>query len=109
MSLKDAHVMRVDSMQFLVSLDKNKNERLEISYFDHDANVLKEYFYINTKESQKAFYYNFMRMHLRLPEVKLNIANCNAVIENKLKFRQPTFVIARKEKYFWSIREKIFY
>ena len=109
MALKDAHVMRVDSMQFVISLDKNKNERLEIQYCDHDANILKEYFYLNSKESQKAFYYNFMRMHLRVPEQKIVITDCTAALQNKFKFRQPTYVIARKEKYFWSIREKIFY
>ncbi len=108
MSLKDAHVMRVDSMNFLVSHDKNSSERLEVQYYDADANVLKEYFYLNSNESRRAFYFNFIRMHNRLPETKIEIHKPADVLQIQTKFRPPMFVIARKQKYFWSIREKIF-
>jgi len=109
MSLKDAHVMQVDSMSFEKSFDKNKNERLEIHYYDADANVLKEYFYLNSIESKQAFYFNYIRMHMRLPERAHVINSIEDVLKNQKQFRSPTFVIARKQKYFWSIREKIFY
>lgn len=108
MSLKDAHVMRVDSMDFLRSHDKKGNPRLEIHFYDADANVLKEYFYLNSPTSQKAFYFNFVRMHNRLPGKKLELNSIEEVLQNKSKFRLPLFVIARKEQYYWSIREKIF-
>jgi DNA repair protein RadD len=108
MSLKDAHVMRVDSMVFEKTRDKKGNERLEIRYYDADANVLKEYFYLNSSESHRAFYFNFVRMHNRLPEKKLVVANVDEAIQSLSKFRSPMFVIARKQKYFWTIREKIF-
>lgn len=108
MALKDAHVMRVDTMVFEKSYDKRGNERLEVHYYDVDANVLKEYFYLNSPESRRAFYFNFTRMHSRLPEKKLEVAQVEDAIQNRLKFRMPMFVIARKQKYFWSIREKIF-
>ncbi len=108
MSLKDAHVLRVDSMQFIKSQDKKGQDRLEIKYFDFDANVLKEYFYLNSRESLTAFQFNFVRMHNRRPEQKIQILSVDDAILKKDLFRQPLFVIARKQKFFWAIREKIF-
>jgi len=108
MSLKDAHVMRVDSMDFVATLDKNKNERLEVRYYDADANVLKEHFYLNSSESRRAFYFNFTRLHSRLPERRLDIASIEEALAVRSKFRVPAYVIARKQKHFWKLREKIF-
>jgi DNA repair protein RadD len=108
MALKDAHILRVDSMSFLRSQDKKGSERLEVHYYDADANVLKEYFYLNSQESKQAFHFNFIRMHHRLPGQNLRVTGIDDVLKNREKFRQPMFVIARKQKYFWSIREKIF-
>jgi DNA repair protein RadD len=108
MSLKDAHVMRVDSMAFEKSYDKKGGERLEVRYYDADAQPLKEYFYINSAEDGRAFYFNFMRMHLRLPERKIQIRSVDEALANAKNFRQPMFVVARKQKHYWAIREKIF-
>ena len=77
-------------------------------YYDADAQSLREYFYLNTPEERRAFYFNFVRMHKRPPEKRLSIQNIEDVLKNKKHFRQPMFVIARKQKHYWSIREKIF-
>jgi DNA repair protein RadD len=95
-------------MQFLRGQDKRGTPRLEIKYYDVDANVLTEYFYLNSPEDQRAFYWNFIRLHNRLPERALEIRSPDEAIQNQQKFRQPMFVIARKQKYFWNVREKIF-
>ncbi len=108
MELKDAHVMRPDSMTFEKSVDKKGSERLEIKYFDLDSNRLSEYFYLNNASDFKAFYYNFIRMHNRLPERRIDVRSIEDVFKNKHRFRLPMFVIARKQKYYWKIREKIF-
>jgi DNA repair protein RadD len=108
MSLKDAHIMRVDSMHFKKDQDKKGHPRLEVHYYDADANVLKEFFYLNSSDSKAAFYYNFIRMHNRLPGQKLEIKSIDEAIQKQTQFRQPVFIIARKQKYFWNIREKIF-
>lgn len=108
MSLKDAHVMRVESMSFESSYDKKGNARLEVKYYDVDAQALTEYFYLNTTEDCHAFYFNFIRMHNRLPEKKIFVRNVEDVLKNVSLFRKPMFVVARKQKYFWAIREKIF-
>ena len=108
MSLKDAHVLRVDSMHFHISVDKNSQKRLEVHYYDSDANVLKEFFYLNKSEGLMAFQLNFVRMHNRIPGQKIDIRNDDDVIRKKNSFRNPLFIIARKQKFFWVIREKIF-
>jgi DNA repair protein RadD len=108
MSLKDAHVMRVDSMTLAASRDKKGNDRLEVSYYDFDANVLKEYFYLDSRESRSAFNFNFVRFHNRLPGEKFEIDSLADAVNAVARFRMPMFVIARKEKYYWAVREKIF-
>lgn len=108
MQLKDAHVMRVDSMVFQEGFDKKGQRRLEVHYYDVDAQSLKEYYYLNTPEDCYAFGFNFTRMHNRRPEQPLVIQNLDQVLNLRERFRAPLFVIARKQKYFWTIREKIF-
>jgi DNA repair protein RadD len=108
LSLKDAHVMRVDSMELCVGVDKRGSERLEVRYYDVDANVLKEFFYLNTPEDSRAFYFNFMRLHNRIPENELSASSLTEALELRQKFRSPVFVIARKQKNYWKVCEKIF-
>jgi DNA repair protein RadD len=108
MSLKDAHVMKVETMTFEISRDKKGNSRLEVRYYDVDAESLKEYFYLNSPENIQAFYFNFTRMHNRIPEKEILIDSAQDVLKNKERFRMPLFVVARKLAYYWEIREKVF-
>jgi DNA repair protein RadD len=108
MSLKDAHVMRVDSMRFRKDHDKRGTSRLAVDYFDADANQLKEYFYFDSDEKCLAFQLSFARMHLRLPEEKLAIHSVDDALAMASHFRPPFYVIARKKERYWAIREKIF-
>ncbi len=111
MALKDAHVMRPDSMLFVKGKDKKGQERLEVRYCNLDGEFLREYFYLNSSYDARAFYYNFVRMHLRIPgvaEKELKLLSVDDVLKHQQLFRLPMFVIARKKTYFWQIREKIF-
>ncbi len=108
MALKDAHVMRTDSMQMELTHSKKGGSRLEVSYYDYDGQSLKEFFSMNESRDLQAFYYNFVRMHLRRPELKPQFKNADEILRSQHLFRQPLFVIARKKKYYWEIREKIF-
>lgn len=108
MSLKDAHVMRVESMELKKGYDKKGGERLEVRYFDADAQALTEYFYINGSEASQAFFFNFIRMHNKRPEMKIFARSVDEALQLVPQFRQPLFVVARKHKQFWNIREKIF-
>ncbi len=108
MSLKDAHIMKPDTMTFSKSYDKKGNERVEVRYYDYDGEFLSEMFYLNSPEDARAFYFNFTRMHNRTPEKSIVIKNADDVLNAQTHFRLPMFVIARKQKYYWEIREKIF-
>lgn len=108
MALKDAHVMRPDSMTLQRSADKKGNPRLEVRYHDLDGEFLREFFYLSTPADARAFYYNFTRLHLRIPEKTLHIASVDEALKKQQLFRMPLFVIARKKSHFWQIREKVF-
>ncbi len=108
MSLKDAHVMRPDSMIFETKHDKKGRDYLEVRYYDHDGESLREFFSLGSVTERKAFQLNFMRMHLRLPEKPPLVNHADDVVEQSELFRLPMFIIARKKTKFWEIREKIF-
>ena len=108
MALKDTHVMRPDSMTFERKIDKKGRERLEIRYYDLQGQHLSEIFFFENPNDAKIFYYNFVRMHLRLPGVRLQIQSIEEALLHRDKFRLPLFVIARKQEKYWRIREKLF-
>jgi DNA repair protein RadD len=108
MSLKDAHVMKPDSMSFEQRWDKRGQAFVEIRYYDLDGEHLKEFYYLNTPSEQKAFYFNFLRMHHRLPERATASCSLDQLLSMQRQLRMPLYLIARKKKSFWEIREKIF-
>ncbi|EPZ51191.1 type III restriction enzyme, res subunit [Bacteriovorax sp. BAL6_X] len=107
MQLKDAHIMRVEEMIFAEHQGK-KGRSLEVSYFDVNGESLKEYYQLNNKSQQMAFYHAFVKKHLKTPELKYYIDDLDKVLKDRKYFRGPKFVIARKKQRFWQIREKIF-
>lgn len=108
LALKDAHVMRPDSMQLSRTTDKKGTPRLEVHYYDLDGEVLREFFFLRTPTDARAFYYNFVRLHLRRPEQTPHIASIEDALRQQSLFRMPLFVIARKKGHYWQIREKVF-
>jgi len=105
---KDAHVLTPDSIEMLERIDKNGTPYLEVKYYDYDANHLAERHYLNNQTSLKKFDINFLRSHMRKPELNLNISSVNDVVRIQPHLRMPTFIIARKQGKFWKITEKIF-
>jgi DNA repair protein RadD len=105
---KDAHVLTPDSIEILERVDKNGTPYLQVKYYDYDANSLAEMHYLNNQTSLKKFKINFLRSHMRRPELKLNISSVSEVIQIQSQLRMPSFVIARKQGKFWKITEKIF-
>jgi DNA repair protein RadD len=108
LALKDAHVMRVDSMAFERGRDRKGHERLEVSYYDADGQALKEWFYLGTPSDVRAFQVGFARLHLRRPERMPALPSVEAAVRARDLFRTPAFVIARKRERFWQVREKVF-
>lgn len=105
---KDSHILRPDSITLEERLDKNGNPFIEIKYFDYDAQYFAEYHYLNNPTSLKKFNIDFLRSHMKRPELRLNINSTQEVIKNRDQFRMPAFIIARKQGKFWKITEKIF-
>lgn len=105
---KDAHVLTPDSIEMLERVDKKGTPYLQVKYYDYDANFLAEMHYLNNATSLKKFKINFLRSHLRKPELKLNISSVSDAVRIQSQLRMPAFVIARKQGKFWKITEKIF-
>ncbi|HAV13934.1 MAG TPA: ATP-dependent helicase [Opitutae bacterium] len=105
---KDAHVLTPDSFEVLERADKKGNPYLQVKYYDYDANALTEMHYLNNQTSLKKFSINFLRSHMRQPELKVNIRSVEDVLQIQSHLRMPSFVIARKQGKFWKITEKIF-
>src|SRR5690606_11406506 len=105
---KDAHILKPDSIQLQEKRDKNGNSFLEIKYYDYDAKALAEIHYLNNSTALKKFNINFLRSHLKRPELKLSFKTPENIIDNQSFLRMPSFIIARKQGKFWKITEKIF-
>lgn len=105
---KNAHVLTPDRITFEERFDKNSNPYLEIRYYDFDAKYVSEAHFFNNPSSIKKFNINFLRSHLRRPELVTDLETPQQVIRYQKLFRLPSFVIARKQDKFWKITEKIF-
>jgi DNA repair protein RadD len=108
MRLKDAHVMRVDSMALERGRDKRGQERLEVRYLDADGQALTEWFSLRTEADRRVFRLNFLRLHLRRPERVPEVASVDDALRARELLRTPVFVVARKHERWWRVREKVF-
>jgi DNA repair protein RadD len=105
---KDAHVLTPDSVEMLERIDKKGTPYLQVKYYDYDAQFVAEMHYLNNPSSRKKFSINFLRSHMRRPELKLHISSVSDAVKIQAQLRMPSFVIARKQGKFWRVTEKIF-
>jgi len=105
---KNAYVMAPDSVEYLEKTDKNGSHYLEVRYYDHDGKYLSEVHFFSNETSIKKFNINFLRSHLKRPELNLQMNRSQEVIKYQRLLRNPAFIIARKQDKFWRITEKIF-
>lgn len=105
---KNAHVLTPDKITFDERLDKNSNPYLEVRYYDCDAQYVSEAHFFSSPSSMKKFNINFLRSHLKRPEIAVSIKAPQDVLKIQKHLRMPAFVIARKQDKFWKITEKIF-
>lgn len=105
---KNAHVLTPDKITFDERMDKNSNPYLEIRYYDCDAQYVSEAHFFNNSSSVKKFNINFLRSHLRRPELAIDFNSPLEVIKYQRLLRLPKFIIARKQDKFWKITEKVF-
>jgi DNA repair protein RadD len=100
--------MTPERITFEERFDKNSKPYLEIRYYDPDGKYLSEAHFFGNPTSIKKFNINFLRSHLRRPELALEMGAVQDVIRYQRLFRLPVFVIARKQDKFWKITEKVF-
>ena len=81
---------------------------MEIRYYDFDAQYVSEAHFFSNDSSIKKFNINFLRSHLKRPELALEIKTPHDAIKMQKFFRLPSFVIARKQDKYWKITEKVF-
>ncbi len=105
---KDAHVLKPDMIKLEERTDKNGKPFIEIKYYDYDAKYFSEFHFLNNPTSLKKFNIDFLRSHLRRPELGQHITSVEEVIRYQALLRMPAFIIARKQGKFWKITEKIF-
>lgn len=105
---KNAHVLTPDRITFEERKDKNGNSYLEIRYYDYDGKYVSEAHFFSNATSIKKFNINFLRSHLRRPELAQAFQNPLDVVKYQKLFRLPAFVIARKQDKFWKVTEKVF-
>ncbi len=105
---KNSHVLTPERITFEERTDKNSQPYLEIRYYDFDSNYVSEAHFFSNPSSIKKFNINFLRSHLRRPELAVDLTSPKEVIRFQKLFRLPSFVIARKQDKFWKITEKVF-
>ena len=105
---KNAHVLKPDKITFNERIDKNNNPYLEVRYYDYDAQYLSEVHFFNNSTAIKKFNINFLRSHLKRPELAVDFNAPAEVIKYQRLLRLPSFIIARKQDKFFKITEKVF-
>lgn len=105
---KNSHVLTPEKITFEERLDKNSQPYLEVRYYDTDAQYVSEAHFFSNPSSVKKFNINFLRSHLKRPELSIEIKVPKDVIKYQHQLRLPSFVIARKQDKFWKITEKVF-
>ncbi len=113
LNLKDAMVIRCSGMSFEAATSKAGNRMVTVTYHDEDGAELKEYWPLANKTDWRRFDRNFCHQHFNAPGVsiteRIETLDINRLIALQTQlFRHPDFVIARKQKQFWQIKEKIF-
>jgi len=105
---RNSHVMIPDRITFEEHKDKNGNPYLEVRYYDYDGQSVTEVHFFSNATSIKKFNINFLRSHLRQPELAFEFRSPQDVIKYQVLFRLPAFVVLRKQDRFWKVTEKIF-
>lgn len=102
LNLKDALVIRCAGIHL-----ENNNERLKVTYHGEDGEELNESFDFSKPAARKAFNQLFGKRvaNGQQPMVFTTISEVLAVEQ---QITAPDFVIARKQKYYWRIQERIF-
>lgn len=108
LNLKDCMVIRCSGMILSQDNDRKGLQRIKVSYFDEDGTELNEFFRLDTPAQKGAFYHHFGKQALINRAEPFRADSIETVINQQKKFRKPDFVVAKKEKHYLTIIEKVF-
>jgi DNA repair protein RadD len=115
LQLKDSKVIRCSGVSLEETDDKGKGtNKLKITYHDEEGAELNESFDFSKKNQLKAFNDIFSKrisaaMSVRLGTVDVfKVDNIQQVLKLSDIFPYPDFVIAKKQKYYWRIKHRLF-
>lgn len=108
LKLKNAMVIRCAGMMFEFQQEsESKSQKFKIRYFDEDGLELTETFDFTNHKAK----FKFNRLYGRRLNHSADPYEFNTVDEVESKqnaFTPPDFVVARKQKHFWQIVERVF-
>ncbi|KAB8307282.1 DEAD/DEAH box helicase [Erwinia endophytica] len=107
LKLKNALVLRCAAMVLEHGTDE-KGEWLKARYYDEDATEVSERFRLSTPAQRTAFELVFLRPHQRAPGIALGWKCAADIVALQPLLRHPDFIVARKQRHYWQIREKVF-
>ncbi|MBB6523244.1 DEAD/DEAH box helicase [Pseudoteredinibacter isoporae] len=111
LSLRDHIVLRCSGLSLDETVKEGKS-RLEVRYHDEDGAELKEYYYFENSKQRYACWHYFLKphrcLHDQFPKAAIDNINAQYIIDRQAQLRAPDFVIARQEKRFSRIIEKLF-
>jgi len=105
LSLKDAMVLRCSGMN--LAIDSKLSSKLKITYFDEDGAQVSESFNMAVTGSRKAFNQQFGK-RVAQGTVPKTYDSAEQILRDQHNLNAPDFVIARKQKYYWQVKDKVF-
>ncbi|MCP4597855.1 DEAD/DEAH box helicase [Neptuniibacter sp.] len=102
LKLKDAMVIRCAGVTFGAS-----NGKLQICYHGEEGEELKESFNFDNHAQRKLFNQLFGR-RMAAGQAPTTFNTADEVINQQANLTHPDFVVARKQKHYWQVQERIF-
>ena len=102
LKLKDAMVIRCAGVSLAV-----EGQKLRITYHGEDGEELRESFDFS-KPAQRAVFNKLFGRRFANGQAPKVFARANEVLEMQVLLPAPDFVIARKQKHYWQVQERVF-
>jgi len=102
LQLKDAKVIRCAGLSF----SENK-QKLKITYHDEQGETLSEHFDLSSQGQRQIFDRLFSKRVVN-PSINPMSLALTQVINAQSHYSAPDFVIARKQKHYWKVVDRIF-
>lgn len=102
LKLKDAMVIRCAGISLA-----GEGQKLRITYHGEDGEELRESFDFS-KPAQRAVFNKLFGRRFANGQAPKVFARANEVLEMQVLLPAPDFVIARKQKHYWQVQERIF-